>query len=143
MLVFGARSVLFLLSLMGSDSRSNLHSMQGNFGVASSSNGCCELPPLLDDGVLDPNSGRPLSEKQKMDNDEVSVELLKRTREDDVELDHKRSKTVVIESDDDMQMGSKLALRIKDVSIGQKNLERGLTLLILIFSHHKALRVVI
>ncbi|KAF0929785.1 hypothetical protein E2562_025924 [Oryza meyeriana var. granulata] len=62
-----------------------------NFGLASSSNGGCELPP----------------EKLKTDENEVSVELAKRTREDDFEFNHKRSKTVIIESDDDMQTDSK------------------------------------
>ncbi|CAM0956915.1 unnamed protein product [Alopecurus aequalis] len=78
------------------------------FGLASSSNGCHELPPLFNDGVLGPNSGFSFSEKHKTDINEVSGELLKRTREDDIELDHRRSKTVVIESDDDMQIDSKL-----------------------------------
>uniref|UniRef100_A0A452YC77 Uncharacterized protein n=1 Tax=Aegilops tauschii subsp. strangulata TaxID=200361 RepID=A0A452YC77_AEGTS len=100
---------------------------KGNFGLASSSNGCCKLP--LDDGVLDTNSGRPESEKQKMDKDEVSAELLKRTREDDVELDHKRSKTVVIESDDDMQMDRKLVLHIKDSEHSSAELEKGVDII--------------
>uniref|UniRef100_A0A0E0M8C6 ATP-dependent helicase ATRX n=1 Tax=Oryza punctata TaxID=4537 RepID=A0A0E0M8C6_ORYPU len=62
-----------------------------NCGLASSSNGRCELPP----------------ERLKTDENGVSVELAKRTREDDVEFDNKRSKTVIIESDDDMQTDSK------------------------------------
>ena len=92
--------------------------------MASSSSGCCDLPPLFDDGVLGPNSGFSLSEKHKTDKIEVSGELLKRTREDDVELDHKRSKTVVIESDDDMQIDDKLALRIKDSGHSSAELEK-------------------
>lgn len=101
----------------------------GGWCKGNSSNGCCELPLLLDDVVLEANSGRPLSEKQKMDKDEVSAELLKRTREDDVELDHKRSKTVVIESDDDMQMDSKLAQRIKGSEHGSAELEKGVDII--------------
>ncbi|XP_037405485.1 protein CHROMATIN REMODELING 20-like isoform X1 [Triticum dicoccoides] len=102
---------------------------KGNVGLTSSSNGCCKLPLSLDDGVLDANRGRPLSEKQKMDKDEVSAELLKRTREDDVELDHKRSKTIVIESDDDMQMDSKLVLHIKDSEHSSAELEKGVDII--------------
>lgn len=64
---------------------------QENIGLASSSNGRCELPP----------------KKLKTYENGVSAELAKRTREDDVEFDNKRSKTVIIESDDDMQTDSK------------------------------------
>ncbi|KAL5224296.1 hypothetical protein ABZP36_010935 [Zizania latifolia] len=77
-----------------------------NFGLVSSSNGFCELPPS-DNGVLDANIGLLSSEKLKTDENEVSVELAKRTCEDDVEFNHKRSKTVIIESDDDMQIDKK------------------------------------
>uniref|UniRef100_A0A0D9XKB5 Transcriptional regulator ATRX n=1 Tax=Leersia perrieri TaxID=77586 RepID=A0A0D9XKB5_9ORYZ len=62
-----------------------------NFGLASSSNGYCDLPP----------------EKLKTAENEISVDLAKRTREDDVEFNHKRSKTVNIESDDDLQTDNK------------------------------------
>uniref|UniRef100_A0ACD5WXU6 Uncharacterized protein n=5 Tax=Avena sativa TaxID=4498 RepID=A0ACD5WXU6_AVESA len=97
---------------------------EDKFGLASSSNVCSELPPLFDDGVLGSNS-----EKHKTNKNEVSGELLKRTREDDVELDHKRSKTVVIESDDDMQIDSKLALCIKDSEHSSAELEKGVDII--------------
>ncbi|EEC67097.1 hypothetical protein OsI_33891 [Oryza sativa Indica Group] len=71
--------------------RRTRHLHKENIGLASSSNGCCELPP----------------KKLKTYENGVSVELAKRTREDDVEFDNKRSKTVIIESDDDMQTDSK------------------------------------
>lgn len=81
-----------------------------NFGLASSSNGFSELPPLSDNGVLGSSSGLLSSEKHKSDKNEISGEPLKRTREDDFELDHKRPKTVIVESDDDMLINSKPAL---------------------------------
>ncbi|XP_015697378.1 protein CHROMATIN REMODELING 20 isoform X2 [Oryza brachyantha] len=73
--------------------RRTRHRYKGDFGLASPSNGCCELPP----------------EKPKTDENGISVELAKRAREDDVELNHKRSKTVIIESDEDMETESKPA----------------------------------
>lgn len=102
---------------------------KGNIGLASSSNVCSELPPLFDDDVLGSNSGFSLSGKHKTDKNEVSGELLKRTREDDVELDHKRSKTVVIESDDDMQIDSKLALCIKGSEHSSAEFEKGVDII--------------
>ncbi|GJM84714.1 hypothetical protein PR202_ga00411 [Eleusine coracana subsp. coracana] len=72
-----------------------------DFGLASSSNGCYEKPPSNDftNGLI--------SSELKTDENKVGTETLKRTREDDDELDEKRLKTVIIESDDDMQIGSK------------------------------------
>ncbi|CAN6283457.1 unnamed protein product, partial [Urochloa humidicola] len=52
----------------------------------------------------------PSSKKLKTDETKVSIETLKRTCEGD-ELFHKRSETVVIESDDEMQIDSKPALQ--------------------------------
>lgn len=86
-----------------------------NIDLASSSNVCSEPPPL--------------PEKHKTDKNEVSGELLKRTREDHADLDHKRSKTVVIESDDDMLIDSKLALRIKDSEHSSAELENGVDII--------------
>ncbi|XP_062205430.1 protein CHROMATIN REMODELING 20 [Phragmites australis] len=81
-----------------------------DFGSVSSSNGCYEKPPPSKNDVLGATNGLPSSEKLKTDENEVSIEMLKRTREDDDELDQKRLKTVIIESDDDMQIDGKPAL---------------------------------
>ncbi|TVU30471.1 hypothetical protein EJB05_22097, partial [Eragrostis curvula] len=73
-----------------------------DFGLASSPNGCYEkpLPSKNATNVLTPS-------ELKTDENKATTEMLKRTREDDDELDQKRLKTVIIESDDDMQIDSK------------------------------------
>ncbi|GJN20779.1 hypothetical protein PR202_gb08197 [Eleusine coracana subsp. coracana] len=69
-----------------------------DFGLASSSN---EKPPSND------STNGLISSELKTDENKVGTETLKRAREHDDELDEKRLKTVIIESDDDMQIDSK------------------------------------
>lgn len=77
-----------------------------NFGLVSS---CDEKPPLPENGVLGAKSDCPSSKKLKTDENKVSIEILKHTCEDDD--NEKRLKTVIVESDDDMQIDSKQALQ--------------------------------
>ncbi|CAN6293341.1 unnamed protein product [Urochloa humidicola] len=78
-----------------------------SFALVSS---CHEEPPVPENGVLGAKSVLPSSKKLKTDETKVSIETLKRTCEGD-ELFHKRSETVIIESDDEMQIDSKPALQ--------------------------------
>lgn len=70
---------------------------------------CDEKPPLPENGVLGAKSDCPSSKKLKTDENKVSIEILKHTCEDDD--NEKRLKTVIVESDDDMQIDSKQALQ--------------------------------
>ncbi|PUZ38800.1 hypothetical protein GQ55_9G225000 [Panicum hallii var. hallii] len=79
-----------------------------NLGKVSS---CHEKPPLSENVILGAESDLPSSKKLKTDENKVSIEILKRTCEDDDELFQKRPKTVIIESDDEMQIDSKPALQ--------------------------------
>lgn len=79
---------------------------QENIGLVSS---CDDKPPLPENGVLGAKSDLPSSKKLKTDESRVSIETLKHTCEDDDT--EKRLKTVIIESDDDMQINSKRALQ--------------------------------
>ena len=70
---------------------------------------CDEKPPLPENGVLGAKSDLPASKKLKTDENKVSIETLKHTCEDGD--NEKRLKTVIIESDDDMQIDNKRALQ--------------------------------
>jgi len=76
-----------------------------NIGLVSS----CDEKPLPENGVLGAKSDLPSSKKLKTDENKVSMETLKHTFEDDD--NEKRLKTVIIESDDDMQTDNKRALQ--------------------------------
>ncbi|XP_066370876.1 protein CHROMATIN REMODELING 20-like isoform X2 [Miscanthus floridulus] len=76
-----------------------------NIGLVSS----CDEKPLPENGVLGAKSDLPSSKKLKTDENKVSIETLKHTFEDDE--NEKRLKTVIIESDDDMQIDNKRALQ--------------------------------
>ena len=82
--------------------------LQENLGKVSS---CHEMPPLSENVILGAESDLPSSKKLKTDENNVSIEILKRTCEDNDELFQKRSETVIIESDDEMQTDSKPALQ--------------------------------
>ncbi|CAN6288056.1 unnamed protein product [Urochloa humidicola] len=90
--------------LKGKRTRDNKES----FGLVSS---CHEKLPLSENGVLDAKSVPPSSKKLKTDENKASIETLKRICEDDEELFKKRSETVIIESDDEMQIDGKPALQ--------------------------------
>jgi len=69
------------------------------------------MPPLSENVILGAESDLPSSKKLKTDENNVSIEILKHTCEDNDELFQKRSETVIIESDDEMQTDSKPALQ--------------------------------
>ena len=94
--------------------------LQENLGKVSS---CHEMPPLSENVILGAESDLPSSKKLKTDENNVSIEILKRTCEDNDELFQKRSETVIIESDDEMQIDSKPALQ-NDRECGSARVEK-------------------
>ena len=94
--------------------------LQENLGKVSS---CHEKPPPSENVILGVESDLPSSKKLKIDENKVSIETLKRTCEDNDELFQKRSETVIIESDDEMQIDSKPALQ-NDRECGSARVEK-------------------
>ncbi|KAL6641027.1 hypothetical protein ACP70R_019208 [Stipagrostis hirtigluma subsp. patula] len=77
-----------------------------NFVLGSSSNGCDEKHPPSECGDLGAANDLPSYKKLKTDENKDCIEILKRTHEDNDELDQKNLGTVIIESDDDMLIDS-------------------------------------